>query len=43
MVLVSLYGGSDLSSMLHIISVIPMNVNDVNLSVSFIGVSGLSS
>jgi hypothetical protein len=29
--------------MLHIIFVIPMIVNDVNLSVAFRGVSGLSS
>ena len=32
-----------LSFLLHIIFVIPMTVNDVNLSVSFRGVSGLSS
>jgi hypothetical protein len=30
-------------SLLHIIFIIPMTVNDVNLSVSFRGVSGLSS
>jgi hypothetical protein len=29
--------------LLHIIFIIPMTVNDVNLSVAFIGVSGLSS
>jgi hypothetical protein len=34
-----LWGGS----LLHIIFVIPMIVNDVNLSVAFRGVSGLSS
>jgi hypothetical protein len=28
---------------LHIIFIIPMTINDVNLSVTFIGVSGLSS
>jgi hypothetical protein len=30
-------------AVLHIIFVIPMTVNDVNLSVAFRGVSGLSS
>jgi hypothetical protein len=30
-------------SLLHIIFVIPMTVNDVNLSIAFRGVSGLSS
>jgi hypothetical protein len=31
------------TSLLHIIFIIPMTVNDVNLYVSFRGVSGLSS
>jgi hypothetical protein len=33
----------DVALLLHIIFIIPMTVNDVNLSVAFRGVSGLSS
>jgi hypothetical protein len=34
---------TSINKVLHIIFIIPMTVNDVNLSVAFRGVSGLSS